>query len=296
MIFDAITRKLQAVMSSAVTTTNPTVTCTWADNTSTATTPGCTVSNLNGTTAVDIIAAPAVSTQRQTLTINIYNKDTVSQIITVRYNDNGTNYEVQKVTLGVGETLVYTAAQGWFSLDSSGNMKQSQAAIVPNSSYRVLLQSAISITAAVVAGTYILCNGEASFASASGSAFPVGLVSIKTADMPTVGSLATKLRIRGQVACNDVAPTGNFTFGLYPLTRPGTSGGAGVNIYTVGTVVSGSNGATVTTPAADSHNDLVGADFAIPADGLYAICVVTTGTIAASAHVHCNAQLQMHNA
>lgn len=39
-----------------------------------------------------------------------------------------------------------------------------------------------------------------------------------------------------------------------------------------------------------------GADFALPADGLYVIGVVTTATVAASSHVHLNAQLQMRNA
>jgi hypothetical protein len=124
----------------------------------------------------------------------------------------------------------------------------------------------------------------------------MSIIAIAAADYPAIGTLPTLLRIRGQVACNDVAPNSNFTFGLYPLNRPATSGGAGLCIYSVGTVVSGSNGATVSTPAADSHSNLVGADFALPADGLYVIGVVTTATIATSAHVHLNAQLQLRNA
>jgi hypothetical protein len=91
-----------------------------------------------------------------------------------------------------------------------------------------------------------------------------------------------------------VAPTGNFTFGLYPITRPGTSGGAGLAIYTLGTVVSGSNGATFTTPAADGLLNATGSDFALPANGHYVIGVVTTATIATSAHVHMTAKLQIH--
>jgi hypothetical protein len=166
-----------------------------------------------------------------------------------------------------------------------------------NSTYRTVALASASITAAVVAGTYALSFGGVAAVSGTGTAYPQALIVIKAADFPTVDGLAPKLRLRGIVSCNDVAPTGNFTLGLYPVTRPGTSGGAGVCIYTLGTVVSGSNGATVSTPAADSMTDLTGGvDFALPADGVYAIGLVTTATIAASAHVHVNAILQMHNA
>mgnify|MGYP000264016713 CR=1 FL=1 len=106
---------------------------------------------------------------------------------------------------------------------------------------------------------------------------------------------AKKMRIRVNLSVNDVAPTGNFTFGLYPVTRPGTSGGAGLCIYTLGTVVSGSNGASFTTPAADSMATATSSDFAIPADGFYCIGVVTTATVATSSLVQVQAELQARN-
>lgn len=162
--------------------------------------------------------------------------------------------------------------------------------------YRTLMAASGSHIAAQVAGTYGLGNGNPLAVSGTGTLYPLQVIYIAAADYPTVGSLAPKLRIRAQVACNDVAPTGNFTVGLHPITRPATSGGAGLDIYTIGTVVTGSNGATVTTPAADSHTSMVGADFALPADGFYVMAVVTTATVATSSHVHINAQLQMHNA
>lgn len=162
--------------------------------------------------------------------------------------------------------------------------------------YRTLMQASASHIAAKIAGTYGLGCGDPAAVGGTGTLYPLSLMYIAAADYPTVGSLAPKLRIRAQVNCNDVAPTGNFTVGLYPVTRPATSGGAGLNIYTIGTVVTGSDGATVTTPAADSQTSMVGADFALPADGFYIMAVVTTATVATSSHVHINAQLQMHNA
>jgi len=168
-------------------------------------------------------------------------------------------------------------------------------AINNNGIYRVILDVAGSHTAAKVAGTYALGYGDPIAVSGTGILYPIGIIAITAADYPTVNGITTKLRIKGQINCNDAAPTGNYTFGLYPITRPSVSGGAGLCIYTLGTVVAGSNGATIATPAADSINNLSGANFVIPADGLYCIGLLTTATVATSAHIHITAQLQMRN-
>lgn len=178
---------------------------------------------------------------------------------------------------------------------SALNAKADSAA-VPNASYRTILDCSGSHTAARVAGTYFMPQSQALGISGTGTLYPPNTVFIAAADYPTLNGVAPKLRIRAQLYTNDVAPTGNFTLGLYPVTRPATSGGAGLCIFTLGTVVSGSNGATFTTPAADGLLQSVGADFALPADGHYVIGVVTTGTVATNAHVQITASLQMRNA
>lgn len=161
--------------------------------------------------------------------------------------------------------------------------------------YRNILECSGSHTAAKVAGTYGIGYGDPLAVSDTGTLYPLATIYIASADFQSVNGVAPKLRIRAQLYVNDVAPTGNFTFGLYPITRPGTSGAAGLCIYTIGTVVSGSNGASFTTPAADSAGTANGSDFAIPADGHYIIAVVTTATVATSSHVHVSAQLQLRN-
>ena len=161
--------------------------------------------------------------------------------------------------------------------------------------YRNILECSGSHIAARVAGTYGIGYSQPIAISGTGTLYPLATIYITSADFQTVNSLAPKLRIRAQLYVNDVAPTGNFTFGLYPVTRPSTSGGAGLCIYTIGTVVTGSNGATFTAPAADSILTAVGSDFAIPTDGHYVIGVVTTQTVATSSHVHLSAQLQLRN-
>ncbi|NOS70041.1 MAG: hypothetical protein HOP33_08930 [Verrucomicrobia bacterium] len=161
--------------------------------------------------------------------------------------------------------------------------------------FKTIASAGGSLTEASVAGTYFLPLGDAVGITGTGTLYPPCLIHIVGADYPTINGVAAKLRIRAILEVNDVAPTGNFTFGLYPVTRPSTSGGAGLDIYAMGTVVTGSNGATFTVPAADSQGTAVSADFALPADGVYVIGIVTTATVAASSHLHVSAMLQYHN-
>lgn len=162
--------------------------------------------------------------------------------------------------------------------------------------YRTIMSASGSHIAGRVAGTYFLACGDPLGVSGTGTLYPPTVIHIVGADYPTVNGIPPKLRIRVQLFTNDTAPTGNFTIGLYPITRPSTSGAAGLCIFTLGTVVTGSNGASFTTPAADLLGNSVSADFALPSDGPYVIGVVTTATVAANSLVQINAQLQIRNA
>lgn len=167
----------------------------------------------------------------------------------------------------------------------------------PNNSYRTILDSSCSITAGQTTGTYALGQGTAAVKSGTNTAAPPNVIYIDSADYPTVDGLAPKLRVRVVLYTNDVAPGATFVVGLHPVTRPNPSGAAGVLLYTIGAAVASST-VTYTTPAADGPGtpQQASADFALPANGLYAIGFVTSvGTIAVSAHVHISAQLQMRN-
>lgn len=162
--------------------------------------------------------------------------------------------------------------------------------------YHSLLDCSSSHTAARIAGTYGMAQGQPLAISGTGTLYALNTIHIAAADYPVAGTLAPKLRIRASLYVNDVAPTGNFTFALHPITRPATSGGAGLLIYTIGAAVAGSATTVIAAPAADSSSVVVSADFALPADGHYVIGVVTTATVAASSHLHMSALLQMRYA
>ena len=160
--------------------------------------------------------------------------------------------------------------------------------------YKTILEAAGSHTAGRVAGTYGFGLGDPLAISGTGTLYPLAVIYLAAADFQTQNGELPKLRVRANLHCNDVAPTGNFTFALHPITRPAVSGGAGLCIYSIGAAVSGS-GVTVNTPAADSSTSLTGADFNFPADGFYVLGLVTTATVAASAQCHANAFLQAHS-
>ena len=145
-----------------------------------------------------------------------------------------------------------------------------------------------------VAGLYSMAYGSPLVASGIGSLSPIGIINIRATDYPVIGGRSSKFKINAEIFTNDVAPLGNFSFGLYPITRPSISGGAGLCIYTLGTVVSGSNGIAFTAPGADFSGNVSGADFSLPPDGFYAIGVTTTQTVATSALVHLQVTLFNH--
>lgn len=166
---------------------------------------------------------------------------------------------------------------------------------LPHASYRSLLDCCGSHTAAKGAGTYALGQGDALAISGTGLLSPINIIRIVAADYPTFNGLAAKLRIRGRLFANNTAPTGTYQLALVPVTRPANGGALGLVVFTLGAAVTGSGTNTVSAPAANSSTDLVGSDFALPADGDYALALITTGTVAASAHLHVSAILQMRN-
>ena len=71
-----------------------------------------------------ILAAPGASNTRTVKKITIRNKDaTVTTDVTVRFNQNGTAYEIHKVTMLPGECLQYIEGVGFFELTNTSASK-----------------------------------------------------------------------------------------------------------------------------------------------------------------------------
>lgn len=126
LILTQTTDKIQVVLSGSITTNQLQCVSSWRDITIDTFTPGRTVINTNNTTDVDIVDSPAASTQRVIDFLSIYNKDTINQIVTVKFDANGTEYILIKILLLVGEQLQYTDKGGFQIIAANGGIKNCQ--------------------------------------------------------------------------------------------------------------------------------------------------------------------------
>lgn len=113
LILPSTTDKLEIVLGGAVTTNQLRCVASWRDIGSSSFTPGCTVTNTNNTTDVDLVPVPGASTARVVDHINVFNDDTVSATVTIKYSANGTEYVLWEGTLTAGQTLIYAEGVGW---------------------------------------------------------------------------------------------------------------------------------------------------------------------------------------
>lgn len=108
-----------------------------------------------------------------------------------------------------------------------------------------------------------------------------------------VAGYDTEWRIKVRLYTNtaDVGASVSATFGLYPLSFSGT-GAANTFTPTAGTVVTGSDGATITNPTSAMY-ELTSSEFAVTADDLYALGVLMAGaTTAANSTLRFSVELQ----
>lgn len=113
------TQKLQAFLSGAAATTNPTVTVVSyivanqvkPEFSEYRRSPQFTV--LAGATETDIADAPPEGSVKNVAYVNIYNADTANVTVTVCIDDNGTNRILLKHVLATTESLIYDAGHGW---------------------------------------------------------------------------------------------------------------------------------------------------------------------------------------
>lgn len=171
---------------------------------------------------------------------------------------------------------------------------------IPNASYRNILAAQNVLTpggGTLAAGTFAMSAGSfyigTTIYGGSANQAPITDIYIAAADFPTTAGITTKLKLRAQLHTNHTAPGITITVSLYPLTRPGSAGGANTILFTLGTPV---GTLTFTTPAADSSFNQASADFALPADGYYCLGITTSGAGAANSHTEISAMLQMRNA
>lgn len=140
-------------------------------------------------------------------------------------------------------------------------------------------------TRAVGAGRSLASGAGVDVSSTEGEPLP-DLIAIAAADFAVPGK-TTRLRLRGVLLTNNVAPLATFTVGLYPFS---TGTGAANNlIVTYGAAV---QTVSFVSPGANSIADQK-VQSALPADFYYGLGLAQSGTLAAGAVVAAVAQLSI---
>jgi hypothetical protein len=109
------TDKLEIVLGSSVTTNQLEWVVSYQDITSAGMTlPQSSNQGLtNNTTTVDMVTAPAASTNRQVVHISVFNDDTTSETVIVKKDVSGTEYILVEVLLQANDTLEWSREIGW---------------------------------------------------------------------------------------------------------------------------------------------------------------------------------------
>lgn len=84
----------------------------WVDMEAADTVPGSTETQITTATTTTIVAAPGASTQRQIKLLTVSNAGSAANTVTLKKDVGGTESQVFKATLYVGDSLVYTDGKG----------------------------------------------------------------------------------------------------------------------------------------------------------------------------------------
>lgn len=104
-------QKLEIVLGGTVTTNQLQFVASYIDTTDDVT--GVQHGTTNNTTDVELVAAPSADL-RLVRSIHIYNADTASATVTVKYDQSATERILRKASIAAGSTLVYDSQAGWY--------------------------------------------------------------------------------------------------------------------------------------------------------------------------------------
>ena len=169
----------------------------------------------------DILASPGASTTRTLKQMTARNKDaSLSNDLTVRYNANGTTYELHKVTLLAGQTLEYIEGVGFFTLKPAAGLDVLK--IMPNDTTHATAATFADITGLtqpLLSGlkySVLTCLFHTNNASTTGSQFSYNIGAAPTAALfgnysAVTNSVTAGVMSTGTATARDTAITAQTT-------------------------------------------------------------------------------------
>lgn len=268
IILTQTTDNLEIVLAGSVTTSQLNCMASYRDITTTGFTPGRIVTNTNNTTAVNLVTAPASSTQRVVDWLSVHNNDTATATVTIRFDANGTEYILFRTSLASGEKLEYQEGYGFKVIATSGAIKSSlNQGNTPAASglSRVTLGADVTNNNAVANTIASITNLQ--FPVVSGTRYYFKFVIHYTAAATTTGSrwsitgpTTSELRYRTEYSLTTTSRTfieGSAAYDL-PAASNATSAATGANIAIVeGFITPTANGDVVARFASEVSSSAI---------------------------------------
>ncbi len=244
------TDKVQAVLAGSVTANQLQCTAYYRDITSSAFDASRTLVDTNNTTDVDLVPAPASSTQRVVDFMSIYNRDTATATLTVKYDANGTEYILWKGDLSAGERLEYSDKSGFNVYDNRGALKtlNISGTLLTNQINRLVLASDV-VNNNATANTLADLTGL-TFNTVAGETYWFRFFGAYTSAASTTGSRwtingsgLTDVYYYSRYTLTGTTDTSNYVTAIQlPASANGTSVVAGNIAFVEGTVKASSDG------------------------------------------------------
>jgi hypothetical protein len=161
MLIDNTNETIELVLAASVTTNQATFSCSFNEFSSNTFSGNETNGTSNNTTAVTLVASPSSGFQRQVRELIIENNDTASITVTIRFNNTSVTRIIMKAILAVGDSLTYSAHDGWNCKDTNGGIRFYNIHINPTGSVRgpeffpVSAAATTTTLGANVAGQYL---------------------------------------------------------------------------------------------------------------------------------------------
>ena len=189
IILTTTTDALQIKLEGAITTNELPILSMYRDSSASDFVPGRSLVTTNGATDVAFVPAPAASTQRIIDFICVTNIDTVSHVVTIKYDANGTEFILKELSLGVGESIEYNNDYGWKVYGNNGAVKTSlnQGTSPASSTLNVAIQPTDVVNNNAVANTIADVTGL-SFPVVAGNRYYFKFVIDFTSAINTTGS------------------------------------------------------------------------------------------------------------
>lgn len=188
IILTETTDTVKIALGGSVTTNQMRCFASYRDITSATYEPGRNAVNTNNAVNVNVVGAPTTGVKRVVDFISIYNHDTVSQTVTLKFATDATEYILWSGVLNAGERLEYVDGQGFRAFTNTGGEKvNNTVGMIMSNSENVIVLASDVVNNNAVANTIADVNGL-SFPVQAGLTYWFAAIIPYTAAATTTGS------------------------------------------------------------------------------------------------------------